>query len=469
MNLLIQNGRVIDPSSGIDAKADVLIEDGSVSRVAAGLRAPKGVDVVDASGLVVAPGLIDLHTHLREPGQEHKETIATGTRAAVAGGYTAVCSMANTVPPNDERAVTEMIVAEASRNGACRVYPIGAVSRALAGEALAELADLRAAGCVAFSDDGKPVRNAMLMRRALEYATMLGAPIVVHEQDLDLTEGGVMNEGFISTLLGMRGIPAASEDVLTARDMILAELTGGHVHVGHISTRGALDAVRRAKKAGLRVTCEATPHHLALTDEDVRSFSTNFKMNPPLRSEEHRKALIQAVADGTVDAIATDHAPHHPDEKNVEFDLAPFGVIGLETAFAVCHDLLVVKTKAVTLPRLIDLMSCGPARVFALPGGTLREGAIGDVTVLDPAGETTVGSSFVSRSSNSPFAGNAYRGRIVATIVGGRIRWKADTGSTSKGGRDDRSAPVAAEPKGGRDARTTPPPARKASREKKKR
>jgi dihydroorotase len=468
MNLLIQNGRVVDPSRDVDAKLDVLIEDGTVARVGAGLKAPKGVEVLDASGLVVAPGLIDLHTHLREPGQEHKETIATGTRAAVAGGYTAVCSMANTVPPNDERAVTEMIVAEAGRNGACRVYPIGAVSRGLEGEALAEMADLRAAGCVAFSDDGKPVRNAMLMRRALEYATMLGAPIVVHEQDLDLTDGGVMNEGFVSTLLGMRGIPPASEDVLTARDMVLAELTGGHVHVGHISTIGALGAVRRAKEAGLRVTCEATPHHLALTDEDVRSFSTNLKMNPPLRSEAHRKALIAAIADGTVDVIATDHAPHHPDEKNVEFDLAPFGVIGLETAFAVCHDLLVARTKTISLARLIELMSAAPAGIFGLPGGTLREGAIGDVAILDPAGETTVGPSFVSRSSNSPFIGRVFRGRVAATIVGGEVRFEAGRAGMARASgeaaprvvRASRPPLVStrsdAKDKGGRDARTTP-------------
>ncbi len=464
MNLLIQNGRVVDPGRGVDAKLDVLIEDGSISRVGAGVRAPKGVEIFDAAGLVVAPGLIDLHTHLREPGQEHKETIATGTRAAVAGGYTAVCSMANTVPPNDERAVTEMIVAEAARNGACRVYPIGAVSRGLAGEALAEMADLRLGGCVAFSDDGRPVKNALLMRRALEYATMLSAPIVVHEQDLDLSDGGVMSEGMISTLLGMRGIPAASEDVLTTRDMILAELTGGHVHVGHISTRGALDAVRRAKKNGLRVTCEATPHHLALTDEEIRSFSTNFKMNPPLRSEEHRRALVDAVADGTVDVIATDHAPHHPDEKNVEFDLAPFGVIGLETAFAVCYDLLVAKTKKIDLMKLIDLMSTSPARIFRLPGGTLREGAIGDVTILDPAGKTEVGSSFVSRSSNSPFIGNSYRGRVAATIVGGRIRFRAEPGVA----RASRPPLVVEKSKGGRDARTPPAPARR-SKEKRKR
>src|SRR5688572_21226577 len=284
---------------------------------------------------------IYLHTHLREPGQEHKETIATGTRAAVAGGYTAVCAMANTVPPNDERAVTEMVVAEAARNGACRVYPIGAVSKGLKGEELAELADLRTAGCVAVSDDGKPVYNAQLMRRALEYASMLGMPVVAHEEDANLNEGGVMHEGYYSTLLGMRGIPAASEETLVARDVILAKLTDAHVHIAHLSTAGAIDAVRRARAGGVKVTCEVTPHHIALGDDAVQSFSTNLKMNPPLRSESHRQAILEGIADGTIDAIATDHAPHHFDEKNVEFDLAPFGVIGLETAFGVCHEQLV--------------------------------------------------------------------------------------------------------------------------------
>ncbi len=432
MNLLICNGRVVDPSQELDARLDVLVEDGVVAKVARDIAAPKGVDVLDAAGAVVAPGLIDVHTHLREPGQEHKETIRTGTRAAVAGGYTAVCAMANTIPPNDERAVTEMIVAESARNGACRVYPVGAVSRGLEGEALAEMADLRGAGCVAFSDDGKPVKNALLMRRALEYAGMLGVPISVHEQDMDLTEGGVMHEGYVSTVLGMRGIPAASEDVFTARDVVLAALTGAHVHVAHISTRGAIDAVRRAKEAGLRVTAEATPHHLAMTDEDVRSFSTSFKMNPPLRSAEHREALLEAIGDGTVDVIATDHAPHHPDEKNVEFDLAPFGVIGLETAFAVCHEVLVARGKVVSLARLVDLMSCAPARIFGLPGGTLRPGAAGDVTLLDPAGESRFGETFVSRSRNSPFAGKSFRGRVVATVVGGAVRWRREETSRTR-------------------------------------
>jgi dihydroorotase len=317
-----------------------------------------------------------------------------------------------------------MVLAEAARHGLCRVYPIGAVSKGLKGEEMAELAELRAAGCVAVSDDGKPVWNAQLMRRALEYCSMLGMPLVAHEEDANLNEGGVMHEGYYSTLLGMRGIPAASEETLVARDVILARHTGAHVHIAHLSTAGGVDAVRRARAEGIRVTCEVTPHHLALEDELLQSFSTNLKMNPPLRSAGHRLALLAGIADGTVDAIATDHAPHHFDEKNVEFDLAPFGVIGLETAFPVCHDLLVVG-KVIKLPRLIELFTSGPARIFGLPGGTLRAGSLGDVTILDVDGATEVTRDFQSKAANSPFVGRTLRGRVVATIVGGSIRHDA--------------------------------------------
>ena len=420
MNLLIANGRVVDPSQRVDAKLDLLIEDGVIVEVGKKLRG--SARQIDATGLVIVPGLIDLHTHLREPGQEHKETIATGTRAAVAGGYTAVCAMANTIPPNDERAVTEMIIAESARNGVCRVYPIGAVSRGLKGEELAELADLRAAGCVAVSDDGRPVLNALLMRRALEYSAMLRIPVVAHEEDLQLSDGGVMHEGFYSTLLGMSGIPAASEETLVARDVILARMTRAHLHVAHLSTAGAVEAVRTARKSGVQVTCEATPHHIALTDASVQSFSTNLKMNPPLRTEEHRSAVVEALADGTIDAIATDHAPHHFDEKNVEFDLAPFGVIGLETAFSVCYDRL-VRSRIIDLPRLIDLMSCGPARVFNLPGGTLRAGSPADLALLDLDARFQVTNTFRSKASNSPFIGEALQGRVAATIVRGVVQY----------------------------------------------
>ena len=421
MNLLITGARVIDPSQELDATLDILIEGGAVAKVDKRLKAAN-VETIDAAGLVATPGFIDLHTHLREPGQEHKETIATGTRAAVAGGYTAVCAMANTVPPNDERAVTEMVLAEAARNGWCRVYPIGAVSKGLKGEELAELADLRAAGCVAVSDDGKPVWNAQLMRRALEYCSMLGMPVVAHEEDANLVEGGVMHEGYYSTLLGMKGIPAASEETLVARDVILARLTNAHVHIAHLSTAGAVDAVRRARAEGVKVTCEVTPHHLALGDESVQSFSTNLKMNPPLRSEVHRRAIVDGIADGTVDAIATDHAPHHFDEKNVEFDLAPFGVTGLETAFAVCYEQL-VEGGVIDLARLIELFTSGPAGVFNLPGGTLRAGSLGDVTLLDPGARWEVTrDNFLSKAANSPFAGRTLHGRAVTTIVAGSIR-----------------------------------------------
>ena len=424
MNLLIQNGHVIDPTQEIDGKLDILIEDGEITKVGSKLKAADSIERLDAEGLYVSPGFIDLHTHLREPGQEHKETIQSGTRAAVAGGFTAVCAMANTIPPNDERAVTEMILAEAKRQGSCRVYPIGAVSKGLKGEAMAELADLRTGGCVAFSDDGKPVTNALLMRRALEYGRMLDLPIVAHEEDPNLNEGGVMHEGFVASVLGMEGIPAASEETMTARDIILAELTGGHLHIAHISTVGAIDAVRRAKERGVRVTCEVTPHHFSLLDEAVRSFSTNYKMNPPLRSREHVDALLLALSDGTIDAIATDHAPHHHDEKSHEFDLAPFGIIGLETAFAVACDHLVHRAKLVSLSRLVELLSCNPARIFNLQGGTLAAGNVGDVTIFDPNREQEIG-RFESKARNSPFVGQTLRGKILATIVGGVVKYRA--------------------------------------------
>lgn len=421
-DVLIENGRIIDPSQNLDQRADLLIENGVVAAIGESLSGSRSIERIDASGCIVAPGFIDLHCHLREPGHEHKETIESGTAAAVAGGFTAVCAMANTLPPNDERAVTEMILAESRRHGRCRVYPIGAVSKRLKGEELAELADLRGAGCVAVSDDGKPILNSELMRRALEYATMLGLPVIAHEEDPFLSDEGVMHEGYYSTLLGLGGLPAVSEEVMTARDVLLAQFTGGHLHVAHLSTIGAIDAVRRAKAAGVRVTCEVTPHHLALSDESLQSFSTNLKMKPPLRSEAHRQALLEAVADGTIDAIATDHAPHHLDEKNVEFDLAPFGVIGLETAFAVAHDRLVA-SGMITPARLVELMSSRPAEIFGLPGGTLRQGAVGDVTVFDPRAVYEP-RSFVSKASNSPFIGERLQGRVVATIVGGRVRFR---------------------------------------------
>lgn len=403
---------------------DLLIEEGLVTRAGSNLRAPASTETLDLSGAVVAPGFIDLHVHLREPGQEHKETIESGTRAAVRGGFTAVCAMANTVPPNDERAVTEMILAEAQRNGHCRVYPIGAVSKGLKGEEMAELADLRSAGCVAASDDGKAVVNSQLMRRALEYTNMLGIPVIAHEEDPFLAQDGVMHEGYYSTLLGMRGLPASAEETMAARDVILAEATGGHLHIAHVSTRGAVDAVRRARQKKIRVTCEVAPHHFALTDEAVQSFSTNLKMKPPLRSEDHRLAVLEGIADGTVDAIATDHAPHHFDEKNVEFDLAPFGIIGLETAFAISYQTL-VKAGHIELSRLIDLLSCGPARVFNLPGGSLAKGSPGDLVILDLDSEQKF-DRFESKATNSPFTNLSFAGKVLATVVGGDFRYRSE-------------------------------------------
>lgn len=432
MNLLIRNGHVLDPVSGVEGVRDVLIEDGRIARVAGSIKGAASVETIDGKGMTVVPGLIDLHTHLREPGHEHKETIASGTRAAVAGGYTSICAMANTLPPNDERAVTEMIVAEAARNGACRVYPIGAVSKGLAGEALAEYADLREAGCVALSDDGRPVMNSLLMRNALSYAQMLGLPVVAHEEDEHLSGKGVMHEGYVSTVLGMESIPAVAEDAMTARDVMLAELTGGILHIAHVSTAGAIDAIRAGRARGVRVTCEVTPHHLALVDEDVRSFSTNLKMKPPLRSREHVEVLLAAIADGTIDAIATDHAPHHHDEKNVEFDLAPFGIIGLETAFAICYEQLVLSGR-IPLMRLVELMSARPAAIFNLPGGSLAEGAVGDVALIDLDARWTPG-RFASKAANSPFTGRELRSQVRATIVGGVVRYdnRGNEGSVAK-------------------------------------
>ncbi len=452
--LLIANGRLIDPGQGLDGAHDLLIEDGVVAAVLdrgegpgagerrgrterreggerhdAGERRERheagerrDLAVLDAAGLVVAPGLIDMHVHLREPGQEYKETVATGTMAAAAGGFTAVACMANTEPVNDNRSVTEHILAEARRHGYARVHPIGAVSKQLAGLELAEIGEMVRAGAVAVSDDGRPVMNAELMRRALLYARHFDVPVIQHAEDLDLSGKGVMHEGEWSTRLGLAGIPGAAEDVMVARDLLLLEDTGGRYHVAHLSTARSLELVRRARRQGLPVTCEVTPHHLLLTDEEVARtvFSTQCKMKPPLRSERDRQALLAGLADGTVDAIASDHAPHHADEKDVEFDLAPFGILGLETTLGLCLDRL-VRPGVISLSRLVELLATGPARVLRLPGGTLRPGSPADVTLFDPEGEVTVAAgAFLSRSRNTPFDGWKLRGRPVATLLGGR-------------------------------------------------
>jgi dihydroorotase len=420
--LFIEGGRVIDPASGTDGVRTVVVRDGRVAEVAERVERPRDARAIDARGRWVTPGFVDLHVHLREPGQEYKETVETGARAAVAGGFTSVCAMPNTKPVNDNASVTELVLARAAAAGLARVYPVGALSKGSEGHDLAEYGELAAAGCVALSDDGRPVASSALMRRALEYARVFGLPLTVHEEDLGLVGKGVMHEGAASTRLGLKGIPGAAEDVMVLRDVALAELTGGRLHIAHVSTRGAVRAVREAKRRGLAVTAEVTPHHLALTDEDVAAsgYSTDFKMNPPLRSADDVAACREGLADGTIDAIATDHAPHSAVEKDVEFDAAANGIVGLETAFPVC--LALVRAGALTERRLVEALTVGPARAFGLPGGTLARGAPGDVAVLDPAAEWTVDPARLrSKSRNSPWKGRRLAGRCVMTVVGGRV------------------------------------------------
>jgi len=420
---LIRGGRVLDPASGVDGSQDVLVLDGRIARVGPALEAPAGTPVLDAAGLVVCPGFIDLHVHLREPGYEYKETVASGTRAAAAGGFSAVACMANTLPVNDNRAVTDYILARARIEGVVRVYPIGAVTRNLEGKQLAEMAEQADAGCVAFSDDGKCVMNAELYRRAMEYALPFGTPIVSHAEDEYLARTGVMHEGVVSTELGLSGQPSAAEDIMVARDCILAELTGAHVHIAHVSTAGAVRLVREAKARGVRVTAEVTPHHLLLTDEAVRGWDSNTKMQPPLRSKRDREALLEALADGTIDCVATDHAPHELTEKEGEFASCANGVVGIETAVPLLLDRL-VRAGTIDLPTLVARLASGPARLFNLPGGSLAPGAPADVTILDLARPWTVhASAFQSRSRNTPFAGATGTGTAVVTMVGGRVVW----------------------------------------------
>jgi dihydroorotase len=426
MRILIAGGRVIDPANKRDTVLNVLIEDGRIAEVASpgAHPAPAADRVLDARGKVVCPGFVDLHVHLREPGREDMETIATGTRAAARGGFTSVCCMANTTPVNDNQSVTDFIIDRARREGAVHVFPIGAISKGMNGEELAEIGELIGAGCVAISDDGKPVMNAELMRRALEYSTLFSVPVIQHAEDVHLTGKGVMHEGRVSTELGFKGIPAASESVIVARDLLLAELTGGHYHVAHVSTAEAIQLVREAKMKGLPVTCEAAPHHFALSDEAVRSFDTNTKMSPPLRSSRHVEAVKAGLRDGTVDAIATDHAPHTIQDKEVEFDYAANGVIGLETAFGLSVSTL-VEGEVLTLPQAIAHLTAEPARIFGLPTGTLSIGADADVTIVDPTREWVVDiTKSASKSRNSPFHGWKLRGQVLATIVSGKIVWE---------------------------------------------
>jgi dihydroorotase len=419
MNLLIKNGRVVDPAGGTDTVQDVWVGDGRINRVGKGLKAPAGAEAIDATGKVVCPGFIDMHVHLREPGFEYKETIATGTRAAAAGGFTAVACMANTFPVNDNRAVTDYILARAKVEGVVRVYPIGAVTRNLEGQQLAELAEQAEAGCVAFSDDGKCVMNAELYRRAMEYTLPFGTPIISHAEDCHLAHGAPMNEGLVSTELGLSGQPGAAEDVMVARDIILAELTGAHLHIAHISTSGAVRLLREARARGVRVTAEVTPHHLLLTDETVRSYDPNCKMAPPLRTKQDVEACLEALADGTIDCVATDHAPHALSEKEGEFAEAAYGVVGLETAVPLLLDRL-VRPGLLDLPTLVSRLSTAPARLLNLPGGSLAPGAAADITILDLEQPWTVDpATFRSRSRNTPFAGFSGSGAPWMTLVGG--------------------------------------------------
>jgi len=421
VSLLVKNGRVIDPANGVDGAQDVLIAGEKVERVGKNLQAPAGAEVLDARGKIVCPGFIDIHVHLREPGHEYKETVATGTRAAAAGGFTAVACMANTSPVNDNRSVTDYIRAKAREDGAVRVYPIGAVTRGLRGEELAELAELAEAGCVAFSDDGQSVMNAGLYRRAMEYVLPFGVPVISHAEDTTLGNRWTMNEGVVSTELGLPGAPGTAEDVMVARDILLAELTGAHVHIAHLSTAGAVRLVRDGKARGVRVTAEVTPHHLLLTEEAVRTFDPNTKMAPPLRTKRDTEALIEALADGTIDCIATDHAPHALAEKEGEFDHAAFGVVGLETAVGLLLDRL-VRPGLLPLATLVSRLSRDPARLLNLPGGSLAPGALADVTILDPEAAWTIDPArFRSKSRNTPFGGFALTGGPWMTIVGGAV------------------------------------------------
>lgn len=422
MKLFIANGHLIDPAAPENTGMSVLIEDGRVSAwLGPNDKAPEGCDVFDASGLLVAPGFIDMHVHLREPGQEHKETIATGCAAAVDGGWTSVCPMPNTQPVNDNAAITRYMIEQAERAGLANVFPIGAVTKSSDGSELAEMGEMKAAGAVAVSDDGRPVPNAGIMRRAMQYASDFDLPVVDHCEDKSLSSGGVMHEGKLSLLLGLKGMPALAEDLDVVRDIIIAKETGAHIHIAHVSTSGAVEAVRRAKHEGINVTCEVAPHHFTLTDKAVEGYDTNTKMAPPLRSEEHLRAVLEGLKDGTIDAIATDHAPHHQDEKALEYDRAPFGITGLETGVGLALNELVHKG-VIDLARLVELCSTNPARIFRLKDrGTLKPGSIADVTIIDPELKWTYrNSESRSKSRNSPFDGWSFTGRAVATIVGGR-------------------------------------------------
>src|SRR5579872_2272883 len=423
--LLIKNGRAIDPASGLDGPADVLVENGRIVAVGAGMHLP-GADTFDATGMIVAPGFIDMHVHLREPGIEHAETIETGSRAAAAGGFTSICAMPNTLPVNDNATVTSYIIERARQYAAVNVFPIGAITKNSAGEEMAAIGSMKQAGIVAISDDGRPVMNARVMRRAMQTARSFDLPVIDHCEDLNLSAGGDMHEGVQSTRLGIRGIPASSEDVMVARDILLAESAGARFHVAHISSRHSVQMVKFAKNRGLPVTCEATPHHFALTDADITAYDSSYKMKPPLRSVCDVSAVIDGIVSGAVDAIATDHAPHPGSEKMQEFERCPFGIIGLETALGLALEKL-VHTGKIPLARMVALFTAGPAKVLRLHAGTLSVGVPADITIFDT--ETRwkydVNRSY-SKSRNSPFHGWEFRGGPVATVVNGAIVWRRD-------------------------------------------
>ena len=420
MDILIKNGRVVDPARSLDEVMDVAVDQGRVLEYAKGRKPSKETTVIDAKGKIVTPGLMDIHCHLREPGFEYKEDIRSGTLAAVRGGFTTVCCMPNTDPVNDNRAVTEFILKQAADAGFCRVMPIGAITKGSLGAELAEMGDMAEAGCRAFSDDGKPVASASMMRRALEYAKTFNVTIISHCEDPTLAAGGMMNEGAVSTRLGLRGIPAAAEEVMVARDLALAKLTGGRLHLAHMSTEGSVKLIRAAKEEGIRVTAETCPHYFTLTEEGVMAYNTNCKVNPPLRTARDREAIIEGLADGTLDVIATDHAPHALSEKEVEFDLAPFGISGLETAVALSMQL--VRSDRLTLLELIAKFTVNPARAMGLAAPSLEAGSVADITIIDPELTRTVDPAWMaSKGKNTAYAGMTLTGWPVAVVVGGRV------------------------------------------------
>ena len=420
MKTLLKGGHVIDPVAGRDGVFDVLIDGDRIAKIAKDIPAGDARVIEVPQGFLVTPGLIDMHVHLREPGQEHKETIATGLASAVAGGFTAVACMPNTSPVNDQAGITQFMLKRAAEVGLARVYPIGAVSMGSNGEQITEIGDLHNAGCVAITDDGRPVGSALLMRRALEYASMFKMPVIEHCEDPSLKGDGVAHEGAVASMLGLKGIPSCAESIMAERDISIAELTGGHVHIAHMSVRETLRAVRTGKERGIKVTCEVAPHHFTLTDDAIRGYDTNTKMNPPLRSEADRLAMIEGLRDGSIDVIATDHAPHHADEKALEFDKAPFGIVGLETAIPLCVKQL-IEPGVILWPRLIELLSATPAKILNIPGGTLTEGGVADITVIAPTAPVTIrAAALKSKSKNTPFDVWDMRGAAAATIVGGK-------------------------------------------------